>query len=304
MKAFILKLLGTHAGEGGRVTILLVMSFFMGVFLATIGVASQSLFLTHWTEKSALPQVLLASGAFGVAATLLYNFLQNRIPFQLLSTLSLTVILIITAVLEFGEKLFTNLRLVYFLGFSQILPFTFITYLVFWGSFGRMFNLRQAKRLVGTVDLGAMIASFLGYFGILLWSNNNIPIDGLYTISLVSITAYLGLFLVLSFLYLNRARTFVQEKKMYKKLGMNEFFKSRYIVYMSLFVIVSMMSISFVDYSFLTVTTQYFDSSKLAVFLSSFEMSVVIFSFLFEVFAADRIMEEYGMRISLLINPL
>ncbi|HTJ47987.1 MAG TPA: cyclic nucleotide-binding domain-containing protein [Cyclobacteriaceae bacterium] len=304
MKAFILKLLGAHKGEGGRVTILLVMSFFMGVFLATIGVASQSLFLTHWTDKSALPLALLASGAFGVIATLLYNFLQNRIPFQLLSTLSLIIILIITAVLEFGEKLFTDLNTVYFLGFTQILPFTFITYLVFWGSFGRMFNLRQAKRLVGTVDLGAMIASFLGYFGILLWSNYNIPIDRLYTISLVSISVYLGLYLVLSFLYLNRARTFVQEKKMYKKLGMKDFFKNRYIVYMSLFVIVSMMSISFVDYSFLTVTTQYFDSSKLAVFLSSFEMSVVIFSFLFEVFGADRIMEEYGMRISLLINPL
>jgi hypothetical protein len=303
MKAYLNRLLDIEEGEGGRVALLLVMSFFMGVFLATIGVASQSLFLTHFEETSKLPIALLVSGAFGLVATVIYNFLQNRIPFQLLSTISLITILFITVLLEFGEGLFSDPNTIYFLGFTQIIPFTFITYLVFWGSFGRLFNLRQSKRLVGVVDLGAMIASFIAYFSIpqIL---PYIKTETLYTVALFSITFFIVMFLALSFLYLNRARSFVEEKQLYKKLGIKDFLQSRYIVYMSIFIVVSMIAMNFVDYSFLTATTLFFKSSELATFISYFEMSIVIFSFLFETLAADRLMHEYGMRVSLLVNPL
>src|SRR5688572_6258965 len=65
-----------------------------------------------------------------------------------------------------------------------------------------------------------------------------------------------------------------------------------------------MMSINFVDYSFLNVTTLYFDQERLASFISYFEMTIVIFTFLFEAFAADWIVHQYGMRIALLNNPI
>jgi hypothetical protein len=303
MKTYLLRLLDVQTGEGSRVAILLIMSFFMGVFLATLGVASQSLFLTHFDEIKDLPFAFLTAGAFGLGATIIYNFLQNRIPFQLLSTLSLIVILGLTAMLEFGENLFSDPNTIFFLGYTQIIPFTFITYLVFWGSFGRLFNLRQSKRLVGIVDLGAMIASFIAYFSI-PQALKLIDTVSLYTISLISISAFLLFFLILSNKYLNKARTFAQEKKLYKKLGFKDFLQSRYIVYMSAFVVVSMIAMNFVDYSFLSVTTLYFEGEKLATFISYFEMTIVIFGFLFETLAADWLLREYGMRISLLVNPL
>lgn len=309
MKAYLFKLLDIERGEGGRVVLLLVMSFFMGVFLATMSVGSQTLFLNAFDEKKELPTILpialLVSGGFGLVATLIYNFLQNRIPFQLLSTVSLLTILGITALLEFGQNLFEDPRAIFFIGFTQIIPFTFITYLVFWGSFGRLFNLRQAKRLVGIVDLGGMIASFLAFFSIpfVLIRVFDIKTETLYTIGLLSITAFIILFLILSG-YLRRTRTFAQEKKLYKKIGVTDFFKSRYILYMSVFVIVSAVAMGFVDYSYLNVTTQFLTADQLVNFISYLEMTVVIFGFLFETLAADRIIHEYGMRIALLINPI
>src|SRR5688500_18116080 len=159
MKARLLKLLDIEPDESGRVSLLFVMGFFMGMFIATISVASQSLFLLHFSETEELPIAFVASGAFGLLATLLYNFLQNRIPFPLLATISLLIIGVITAFIEFGEGLFKDPNDMYAFGFTQILPFSFIVYLVFWGSFGRLFNLRQSKRLVGTVDIGAMMAT-------------------------------------------------------------------------------------------------------------------------------------------------
>jgi hypothetical protein len=305
MKAYLLRLLDIQKGEGRRVALLLIMSFFMGVFLATLSVASQSLFLNRFHGKLDLPMALVIAGAFGLAATTLFNFLQNRIPFSVLATISLITNLGITAVLEFGDKLFSDPDTIYFFGFTQIIPATFITSLVFWGSFGRLFNLRQSKRLVGIVDLGAMAASFIAFFSIpLLLKTDGFETETLYTVSLISIAAFLVFFLILSKQYLTKARSFAQEKRIYKKLVLKDFFQNRYIIYMSLFVVVSMIAMNFVDYSFLNVSTLFFDNEKLATFLSYFEMTVVIFGFLFETLAADRITREYGMRISLLINPV
>jgi hypothetical protein len=164
MKARLLKLLDIEHAEFGRVGLLLIMSVFMGIFLATLTVASQTLFLQHYEND--LPLALLISGGFGVVATIIYNFLQNRIPFRMLASASLITVAGLTAFIEFGKNLLSDPELMYFLGFTQIIPFSFVIFLVFWGSFGRLFNLRQSKRLVGTVDLGAMLASFVAYFTI------------------------------------------------------------------------------------------------------------------------------------------
>lgn len=303
MKSQILRLLDVHKGEGSRVGLLLVMSFFMGVFLATISVASQTLFLQHYNEQTDLPVALLVSGGFGVIVTVLYNFFQNRIPFPLLATLSLIVVTALTAFIEFGEKMFTDVRDMYFLSFSLIIPFTFLTYLVFWGAFGRMFNLRQAKRLVGTVDLGAMFASFIAYFSIpeLL---KHITLPTLYTVALINVALFTVFFVFLSFRHINRHISFAKEKAMYKKITVRDLFANKYIFYMSLFVVISMMAMNFVDVSFLNVTTQYLDQDVLPRFISLFEGTIVVFGFLFQIVATDRITKEYGMRVSLLVNPL
>ncbi len=65
------------------------------------------------------------------------------------------------------------------------------------------------------------------------------------------------------------------------------------------------IAISFVNYSFLNVTTLFItDPDRLASFISYFELTIVVFGFLFQVFATDRILAEYGMRVSLLVSPL
>ena len=164
MKARLLRFLGIEADEVERVLLLFIMGFSMGMFMATISVASQSLFLEYFSEENHLPVAFIVSGCFGLVATLAYNFLQNRIPFPLLAVVSLLTVAAITTFIEFGEGVFSDSTYMYAFSFTQILPFSFIVYLVFWGSFGRLFNLRQAKRLVGTVDIGAMMATFIAFF--------------------------------------------------------------------------------------------------------------------------------------------
>ena len=307
MKERLLHFLNVEKYEGGRVTLLLVMSFFMGVFIATFSVASQSLFLIKFASVTDLAKALFYSGVFGLGATLIYNFLQNRIPFPFLAGLSITAITSLTAFIEFGENFFHNPDTIYFFGFVAFIPVSFIVLLVFWGAFGRLFNLRQSKRLLGTVDQGAMIASFIAFFLIPQYlAFTQAATETLYTIALASIAMFLIMFFYLSIRHLNKARSFAQERAMNKKVNFTDFFQNKYLRYMSLFVIVSMVAVNFVDFTFLNVTLQYSkeQGQSLANFLAYFEMVIVIFMFLFDNFAQDRIIQEYGMRVSLLINPL
>ena len=297
-------LLDVEPEETGPVTLLLLISFLMGLFLASVAVASQSLFLEHFDEKTQLPVALAISGALGMVITIFYNFLQGRIPFTALAIFNLVLIIILTAFIEFGEQYVQDTDYLYYFGFTLILPFTFVTQLVFWGAFNRMFNVRVSKRIIGSVDLGTTIAQILAFFAIPIMLSSGVDIRSLYTIGLVSVVGYLVLFIILANRYLVKGRSVIKSETDIKKLSVGQFLGNRYIMTLSLFIIVSMVALRFVDYSFYNATSNQFKQNELPYFLSYFEATVVIFSFLFSTFATDRINQDYGLRVSLLINPL
>lgn len=311
MKETLQRLLGVEREEVGPVSLLLLISFLMGLFLATVTVASQTLFLNHYDEGKDLPVALMVSGAFGLLATWIYNRLQGRISFTWLAIVNLVVIIGLVGFIEFGggvlRAAFGDDQIHFALGFALVLPFTFICQLIFWGAFGRIFNLRQAKRVIGSVDVGMDIASIFAFFTIPVLLNFGVQTEALYSISLVSVIGFLGCFVLLSQKYLRTEQVGLSDvgsDRELKKLGLMRFFKSRYLVAMAIFVVVSTISLRFIDYSFYNVTTARFSEQQLPYFLSLFEATIVIFGFLFATFGADRITNEYGLRVSLLINPV
>ncbi|HRE66227.1 MAG TPA: HEAT repeat domain-containing protein [Cyclobacteriaceae bacterium] len=302
--------LDVEPDETGQVSLLLIMSFLMGLFLATVSVASLTLFLAHFDERTDLPQALAISGGIGVLITILYNFLQGRIPFTALAVFNLLLVILLTGFIEFGEPYVQDTNLLFYFGFTLILPFTFVTQLVFWGSFNRMFNVRDSRRLVGSVDVGTDIAAIISFFSIPILLSSGVEPESLYAIGLVSIIGYLALFVILSRKYLASGKRAIKSESEIKKLTLGQFFSNKYILTLSLFITVSLIALRFVDYTFFNATTiQYtegdqLDNDRLAIFLSLFEATVVIFSFLFTTFVTNRINQDYGLRVSLLINPI
>ncbi len=303
------KFLGVEPEETGRVALLLAISFFMGLFLATVSVAAQSLFLSDpsLTEKYDLPKALVIGGGFGFIATGLFNLLMGRIPFRFLAIGFLLLIMAGTAFLEFGEA-YVDQRTLYYLGFTLVLPFTFVSQLVFWGSFHRLFNLRQAKRVIGSVDVGMDIAQILAFFTIPIMLSFGVPIQSLFIIGFFSLVGFLILFIILSSQYLTKsameAAVGVLNERENKKLSLIKFFTTRYVFLLSAFIVVSFTALRFIDYSFLTVTSVTWKADQIPVFLSLFEALIVILGFLFATFVSDRIQEEYGLRIALILNPI
>src|SRR6185503_13985125 len=43
-------------------------------------------------------------------------------------------------------------------------PMTAILMLCYWGIFGRLFNFKQSKRIIGWIDTGQLIAAILAFF--------------------------------------------------------------------------------------------------------------------------------------------
>ncbi len=304
MKSRLLKMLDVEPEESGRVFLLLAISFCMGLFLATVTVASQTLFLTYFSETEDLPIALVVSGAFAILATGLYNFFQGRIRFSYLAIASLTVIIGLTAFIEFGDNWIEDENLLYYFGFTQILPFTFISLLVFWGTFNRLFTLKQVKRVIGSVDVGMDIAAILAFFTIPILLQFGVETTTLFTIGLFSIIGYLVLYIILTKNYLQKGTAIAIKEAENKKLTARQFFGNRYIMSMSLFIVISMVALRFVDYSFFNVTTSQFNDNDLPYFLSYFEATIVVFSFLFTTFVTEKINKDYGLRVSLIINPL
>jgi ATP:ADP antiporter, AAA family len=301
------KMLDVEPKETGQVGLLLIMSFLMGLFLATVAVASQSLLLglQGFSEQNDLPKVILFSGLLGIVFTVLYNFLQGRMPFRYLAIFNLIILVALTAFMKFGQSYVTDIKDFYTLGFALLLPFTFIIQLVFWGAFGRMFNVRDGKRLIGSVDVGTDIASIISFFSIpILLASNLLDVESLYTVGLFSIIGYLICFVILSARYLGEGKMAQAESEI-KKLSIGQFLTNRYVLLMAAFITVSLTALRFVDYSFLNVSVVQFDpkTNSLPIFLSSFEATIVIFSFLFTTFVTDRIAQDYGLRVAMLITP-
>lgn len=304
MKSRLLKMLDVEPEESGKVFLLLAISFCMGLFLATVTVASQTLFLNLYDEETDLPKALMFSGVFSIFATGVYNFFQGRVRFTHLAIGSLCVIIGLTAFIEYGDRWIEDENLLYYFGFTLILPFTFLSLLIFWGTFNRLFNLRQVKRIVGSVDVGMDIAAILAFFAIPVLLNFGVEPESLFTIGLFSIITYLVLYIILTNNYLKKdVDTAIKESENIK-LSARQFLGNKYIMSMSLFIVVSMIAMQFVDYSFFNVTTNQFNDKDLPYFLSYFEATIVVFSFLFTTFVTDKINKEYGLRVSLLINPL
>lgn len=302
MKSLILKTFNARPEEFTSIGLMLLLGFFMGIFLATYDVAAPALFLAQFEDKNTLAQAILFSGVLSVLSTYLYATLQRKIPFKHLVWFFMIIMLAATAFVWYESVAETTNKIMVFIGFVLALPFSFLGSLIFWGYFGRVFSLKQSKRVIGGIDTGQLIASLIALFAIgFILDRNILTTQQLY---IGSIAGIVGMLISATFTNSVAAQSETAVRKV-KKESFVKIFGNRYTRWMTLFVIISLIAITFVDYSFLNVTNiQWTTVAEKGSFLAKFEATVVIFSFLFQTFVTDWIIENYGLKTSLLINPI
>ncbi|MFT7157660.1 MAG: AAA family ATP:ADP antiporter [Parvicella sp.] len=311
IKSF-LEFLGGEPGEEKPMLLLLGMGFFMGIFLATYQIGSETLFLEVLGEPY-LDVAFFCAGAAGIVSTILFVYLQKRIRYSSLIISNLFLIFTFMVVMR-GAFEWTGydqdaggFQILPFVMFVMIGPITAITLLGFWGIFGRIFDLRASKRIIGGIDTGALVATILAFFSIPFITQLDF-IDSTYDLLFVSAIASFGVFFftiwIVKDFNINKV-TKVKANEKVKEISFFDLINDPYLRLLSLFLIFSMGASVFVDYTFYSATEiMYPDEQELTNFLSFFSGTVMIMSFLIQSFVNDIIIGRFGIKVALMTMPL
>lgn len=300
----LLKPLGVHKGEEAPVLLLLGNGFFMGIFIATYYTGANTLFLNSF-DDSYLSKAFIASGILGVLSTYLFSRFQSIVSFSTLIVVNLVVIAIAICGLRIGYE-FTDSKWLIFLIFILNVPLSALALLGFWGVVARLFNLRQAKRIIGSIDTGQLSAIILSFYATPILTRYIPETINFFIISAVSIIISLGfLIAIVARFKLNTLYEKDKKREIRLKIKFKVLIKNEYVRLISLFLIFSMVAYVFVDYSFLSVTkVKYPDEVDLANFLGVFNGTIMIMSFLMQTFVNEKLIAMYGLKTSLLVLPV
>ena len=300
----LLKIIGTQPGEEKMVTLLLSHGFFMGIFIATYQLSAETLFTGVPEFNARLDEAFLTQGFLGVITTFLFAYFQNRMKFSNLILIIYVGIFLYLAAILFYFKIYSHIYMIYLL-FVMMGPLTAIVLLSFWGIFGRLFDLRQSKRIIGGIDTGQLTGTILAFIGVSLLSKFKVINDSLNLIFISAFSvlgAIIFLLEIIKIYDLNIVKKKSREEVAETKFG--KLLKDKYVILLSVFVTVSIIVYKFVDYSFLQVTPMQFPDEQLRLtFLSVFNGGIMILSFLIQTFVNDRIIMNYGLKVSLLVLP-
>lgn len=278
------------------------MGFCFGIFIATFQVTAESLFLNQMSGR--LNEAFLFSGILGIASTIIFTFFQNRIRFVALTIASLAVILIITSTVyylyRFGDPgLHTN---VLFFMYCLTGPTTAILLLCYWGIFGRLFNFRQSKRIIGWIDTGQLIAIIAANFFVPLTTaffQNTSDYLVICNLSLIGSLAFV-IAITTRFTLTKKLDSSVKQETRFRKM-----FKDRYIVLLAMFLVTSMVTFIFNQYSFQTLLNQQYPVQRdLTNFIGYFNGTIYLLSLVMQTFVNDRLIGTYGLRVSLFVLPI
>jgi ATP:ADP antiporter, AAA family len=293
--------------EQKQIWLMLTTGFFMGVFIATYQVTADSLFLNRLGDQ--LNKAFLMAGALGILSTALFSFFQNWIKFTTLAVVSVLFIFCFTLaaylLLHYGDPAWHNHYI--FAMYCMSGPMTAVLLLSFWGIFGRLFNFRQSKRIIGWIDTGQLIAAIVATL-IIIPATSKIVTDTSNYLLLCCVSIF-----VVSILLISIASSFALAKNDPVEFGplvrnetsLKKLFTDRYILSLSFFLLISMVTLMFSQYAFQElVHEQYPNERELTTFNSFFTGAVYGLSLIMQTFVNNRVIANYGLRISLFILPL
>jgi AAA family ATP:ADP antiporter len=300
MKERLFHLLGIEPEEESMVSMLLTQSVFLGVFFGAFDISAHSLFLTIFDEK-AMARAYVISGLAGIILTGGYTWLQARLRFRIFASFNLFFITVFTLLLWVILLIYPTKEVIFGV-FVMFGPLNIMAMLSFWGTTGRLFTLRQGKRLFGLVDAGLVAGIIISCYAIPVLLSFKFASHNILLISTLSIFAA---FVIQVFIGRKFTFTVSEARKDVKKPGLSIFREDSYIRIMGLFIALSVMTAFFVQYSFMAVTRlQYPLEEDMARFLGLFTGSMMIFTLLIKLLVFSYLIRNYGLRTCLAISPV
>ncbi len=303
--------LGAEKGEEKQMWLLLGIGVFMGFFLASYQVGAETLFLTT-VGAEYLDKAFFMAGAAGILSTGLYVQVQKKANFSSLVISNALLIFLFVAGLratftytEYNTES-EGFHYLPFLLFVMIGPITSITLLSFWGVFGRIFNLKQAKRIIGGIDTGQLVATMAAFFSIPVLTRT--IINDTHDLLFISAVSSFGILFFTIWIVKDfnlDSATKIRKSDTVKQKKYLDLISDKYLRLLSIFMIFSMGSAVFAEYVYFSATEIFYpDETELRDFISIVNGIVMGLSFFIQSFINDIIIGKYGLKVSLMVMPL
>ncbi len=298
----LLHVLQIESNEVVKVIMLLSQSIFIGIFIGAFDVSAHSLFLSIFPENF-LPIAFIISGFTGLCITSVYSHFQKLISFNKLIILNQIFICLVVLLLRFGFYFFSH-KILVFMALIFMGPLTVMSIVGFWGVAGRLFSLRQGKRLFSLIDSGQIVGVIISSFSITILLNHNFEIlNILYICSISSFFSLLIQFHINKYVSLETKDTSQPIES--GKSNIIKLFRNKYVAIMAMFTIASMILAFVIHFSFPVAAKQKFPvSTDLGSFLGTFMGILMVFTLLIKTFVYSKLLKTYNLLVGLLILPI
>jgi HEAT repeat protein len=300
------RLFDLRRDESRLVTGLFLHYFFQGFALALMIIIANAQFLSNHPIHR-LPVVYMLAAVVLLLFGRVYAWLEHKLD---LKRLFFTIALIILCLSLSSWAGFSFIDSAY-ISFGLIIAYRVIYLLAnleFWGLSATLFDVRQSKRLFGLISAGDVPAKLLGYLSASLLT----PIIGIQNILLISTISFL-----LSVLVMNRVMSQQKlhtaeheghgEHHRHERGGhlFQQFFGSKLVVMLALLSAIAMISMTVIDYAFLSgVKLRFHSDAELARFLGFFFALGSAITIIIKLFLSGRVVNKYGVIRALLVLPV
>ncbi len=304
-KAKIFNIINIKEGEGTLVLLPIIYSFFTGAALAFFVTSATSLFLSSF-ERDMLPLAFIAAGVLVWLSGLFYSYFQKKHKYTKVLTGGI-LLLLVSVLLFLGLYIGTASLIAIFLLYAWIRVFAYMHAITFWGLAGRLFTLRQGKRVFGLITGGEVFASILSFFSVPFLLKLMDTEDLLF----ISGAALVFGFVVLMFIVkkykikLSDIKPKSAKQKSPSQKGKSIFFQNRYYKLFFLIAFLPIFAQFFVDFIFQAQAKIEFPvRESLTSFVGLFFGVSAIVEFILKTFVSGRLMNKYGMKFGLVAFPV
>ena len=311
-------LFNIEVGEGRLVGLLLAYSFFVGLSRLLVNTTASTLFRDRFGEQAAqlLPYVYIGAAIAAPTMGFLYSRLEGRVShlrhgFSALLAANLGFLIVslgsfYALLLWLPDARWPAMAL--YIGYYVLYALIMLS---FWGLAGRLFDLRQSKRLFGLIGSGLVVAMIISGFSIRLLVNL-MGTANLLLVAVGGIVGCLGLMLYITSAYRpdqppaeTKEPVPKQPRQKTGRQGYTGLLKNRYIVLMVALTALNLLGYYFVDNAFYDrVYLRFPDQDELVSFLGEFLAVASLLNLFSRAFVSGKLVSRYGLQISLLALPV
>jgi HEAT repeat protein len=287
---------------------MLAHSFAMGVGTVFFETAASALFLARF-PSSLLPWVYIAAAVVNTLTGVGYTALQRRVSFARLMVG--TIALLLLAVVGARAGLWA-MPAAAWLTFSLLVVYrvlSALTDLEYWAVAGRLYDVRQAKRLFGMIGSGEVVARILGSFSVPLLVTR-IGVANLMLVSAAGLAACLVLLLAVlagagDALEVGAAKAESRHSAAGSLRQRLASLANPYLLTLLGVTVCAILGKYFVDFAFLEqMKSRYGGAQELASFFGLFSGATQVMSLLTRFFVSGPVLSRFGVRSGLLVLPL